>query len=104
MADEKLVRLHNLRALLKTRRIEDRERARYLKGHLGSGASYWSGLLAGDRSFGEKVARRIEEGLNLLPRGILDAPDNEWTPAQPSLEGVSVRTVAQEMIQSEPED
>lgn len=78
MADEKLVRLHNLKELLRARQVEDRERAAYLVKHLGSSVSYWSGMLAGVRSFGERVARRIEEGLG-LGRGYLDSDGH--TPA-----------------------
>lgn len=68
---DKTVRIQKLKAVLKARHIEDRDRASYLTGQLGSTVGYWSGLLAGDRSFGEKMARRIEEGLK-LPRSYLD--------------------------------
>jgi len=101
MADEKLVRVHNLRALLKARHVEERDRARHLADRLGSNISYWSGMLAGARSFGEKVARRIEEGLD-LPRGSLDLVD--WTPTQHPSEGVGAHTVAQELRHPEPDD
>lgn len=70
MADEAVIRKRNL--------------ARYCREHkpplaatdlaelLGSRVSLWSDLLAGRKpSFGEKLARRIEEGLG-LPRGYLD--------------------------------
>ena len=80
VADEKLVRLHNLKELLRARQVEDRERAAYLVKQLGSSVSYWSGMLAGDRSFGERVARRIEEGLG-LGRGHLDSDGHSPAPA-----------------------
>lgn len=35
MADEKLVRVHNLKALLKARHVDERERARHLAERLG---------------------------------------------------------------------
>lgn len=39
---------------------------------IGTGtSSYWSELLRGKKSFGEKAARRIEQALN-LPAGCLD--------------------------------
>lgn len=64
-------RIERLKAALDRRHVADRDRARYLFTALGSSVGYWSGLLAGDRSFGEKIARRIEEGLR-LPTNYLD--------------------------------
>lgn len=70
MADEKLIRLANLGEALK--RVPERDRARYLFDKLGSSIPFWSGLLGGSRTFGEKIARRIEDGLE-WPRGCLDS-------------------------------
>lgn len=72
VADEKLIRLKNLKAVLIARLVPPRERARYLHERVGSNISYWSGLLAGQRPFGEKVARRIEEKLGLGSSKALD--------------------------------
>lgn len=66
MSDDALIRLANLKAL----------------GHgpadlvrlVGSSYPYWRDLLAGNKSFGEKAARNIEEKLG-LPRGCLDLAD-----------------------------
>lgn len=71
MAEEKLIRIKRLKAALESRHIAQPARARHLKDKCGSSVGYWSGLLAGDRSFGEKVARSVEESLQ-LPRGYLD--------------------------------
>lgn len=66
MGDDALIRLTNLKAL----------------GHgpadlvrlVGSSYPYWRDLLAGQKSFGEKAARNIEEKLG-LPRGCLDVAE-----------------------------
>lgn len=75
---EKLLRLARLMAVLDGREIAPDKRARYLHEQCGSGVTFWSGLLSGDRPFGEKVARRIEDKLGLV-RGSLEehglAPD-----------------------------
>lgn len=71
VSDEKLVRIESLRAVLDGRAVPARERAAYLAGKCGKSLSFWSGLLGGHRSFGEKVARSIEHFLE-LPRGHLD--------------------------------
>lgn len=65
MSEDALIRLENLKAL----KLGPTE----LSLRVGSRTSYWSDLMAGRRSFGEKVARKIEAGLN-LPRGSLDEP------------------------------
>jgi hypothetical protein len=67
MNDQKLVRLNNLQRLCQERSIGPRD----LVTSVGSTYSYWRDLLAGDRSFGEKISRRIEDALS-LPRGWLD--------------------------------
>lgn len=75
VADEKLVRLANLKEGLK--KIPVRDRARHLLQNVPgddgepSTIGFWSGLLGGKRNFGEKLARRIEDGLR-WPRGSLD--------------------------------
>jgi phage repressor protein C with HTH and peptisase S24 domain len=46
---------------------------------LGSSYSYWRDMLAGIRSFGEKAARRIEQGLG-LPNRWLDEPHDRNEP------------------------
>ena len=68
MPEDSLVRAERLVKLLDARHIAPRNRARYLMDTCGSTIAYWSGLLAGDRSFGERKARRVEEGLDLPPR------------------------------------
>lgn len=71
---DKAVRIEHLKLALASRQIAQPERARYLMNQIGRGTvAYWSGLLAGDRSFGEKVARAIEDALG-LPRAYLDGP------------------------------
>lgn len=71
MSDQKAVRLERLREVLAKRQVPDRERTAYLLTRLGGHKSYWSGLIAGDRPFGDKIARKIEEALS-LGRGYLD--------------------------------
>ena len=63
MNDSALIRLENLRAL-GLAPVELAQR-------LGSTKQHWSNVLRGQTSFGERTARRIEEGLGLL-RGSLD--------------------------------
>jgi len=63
MSDNALIRLQNLHAL----GLGPTE----LVQQVGSTYPYWRDLLAGKKSFGEKIARRIEEALK-LNRGYLD--------------------------------
>ena len=63
MSEDSLIRLENLRAT-KLRPAE-------LSRRVGGTVSYWSDLLAGRKSFGEKTARKIEAGLG-LQRGAMD--------------------------------
>ena len=65
MSDDALIRRENLRALNIS--------ATDLVKSVGSSYQYWRDLMAGNKSFGEKAARRIEEGVG-LPRGSLDVP------------------------------
>ena len=76
MSEEAVIRLENLKRL-KLGAIE-------LKARLGRGPSFWSDLLRGKKSFGEKLARDLEEGLQ-LPRGWLDAVGAEL-PASTNVE------------------
>lgn len=101
MSDEKLIRLSNLKLVLQRRQIPDKERARYMSDRAKGGISYWSGMLAGSRSFGEKAARAAEHALE-LSRGTLDSVDDEnpkhWANDQHSTKGATV-VVAQELSQ-----
>ena len=75
MADDSLIRRTNLKRLKKT--------PTELSRALGKSPAYYSDLMnRPDKSFGEKAARAIEDGLDLA-RGWLDLPDGE-TPAAPS--------------------
>jgi hypothetical protein len=65
---EKLIRLERLIAVLDARLVPRGERTRYLFDRGGkTRLSYWSNLLAGDKSFGSKIARRLETMLVLAP-------------------------------------
>lgn len=63
MNENGLIRLNNLKRLGMS--------ALDLSERVGGQKSYWHGMLAGSRPFGEKVARKIEEALD-LPRGSMD--------------------------------
>ena len=76
MSDDAGIRLENLKKL--------KLGAADLRDRLGSSYSLWSDLIKGRKSFGEKLARRIEEGL-VLPRGWLDAASDE-VPVLPPLD------------------
>lgn len=79
MSDDALIRRENLRALNIS--------ATDLVKSVGSSYQYWRDLMAGNKSFGEKAARRIEEGVG-LPRGSLDVPGIkplESLPEKPTL-------------------
>lgn len=66
MNDDALIRLANLKALnLTPKDLSDR---------VGGRVSYWADMLRGQKSFGEKVARKIEEQLG-IPRMSLDTSD-----------------------------
>lgn len=67
MNDDTLIRLENLRALGK-RPVD-------LVEQVGNSKQYWGDLLKGRKSFGERIARKIEERLG-LPRGSLDQPSS----------------------------
>ncbi len=58
MADDSLIRHENLLRLgLTARELSERVGGRY---------TYWRDMLAGKKSFGEKIARKIEEKLGLV--------------------------------------
>lgn len=77
MSDDKQIRLANLRAM----RLGPSDCARMF----GGTVAYWSDLLRGAKSFGEKKARRIEE-LAHLPRGSLDQPGERVSAAPPRMQ------------------
>lgn len=63
MNENKLIRVENLNKLGLT--------AIELSDRVGGRATYWRGMLAGTRPFGETVARKIESALG-KPRGSMD--------------------------------
>lgn len=67
-AEDTLVRLQKFRQAIKDKGWEGPTE---LTAKLGKSASFWSDLLRGQKSFGEKLARDIEEKMN-LPRNSLD--------------------------------
>lgn len=71
MSDDALIRVENLRKTGKT--------AAELASTVGSSYQYWRDLLDGKKSFGEKIARKIEAKLG-LPRGWLDTINNSVPP------------------------
>jgi hypothetical protein len=64
VADDSLIRLKNLRRLNLS--------ATELSARVGGRYTYWRDMLAGKKSFGEKISRKIEEQLDLA-RGSLDS-------------------------------
>jgi len=77
--DMKTIRRLNLRQVLEARGIGPTELVR----DLGKSYPYWRDLLRDeDKSFGEKIAREIEEGLQ-LPELALDQPPSRTKPAHP---------------------
>jgi hypothetical protein len=67
VSDEKLIRLDNLKRVVAERHYSIKD----LTERLGSGYSFWHDLLSERKHFGEKLARKIEDGLQ-LPRLWLD--------------------------------
>ena len=66
MSDDALIRLFNLKASgVTAKQLESRGIGRY---------TYCRDLLAGQKSFGEKIARKIEEKMG-WPRGCLDTDE-----------------------------
>lgn len=66
----KEIRLQRLRDHMHSRNLTVND----LISKTGKRQSYWSDLLAGKKSFGERAARSIEESLG-LPSGYLDTED-----------------------------
>jgi len=71
MSDDALIRLARLKKLGYS--------PAELALELGTTAQYWRDLLAGKKSFGEKIARRVEEKLG-LQRYYLDLRDDDAPP------------------------
>lgn len=69
VAEDSQIRLTNLRLLLASRGLSVAGASR----QFGRSVSFWSDMLNGRKSFGERLARRIEEQAQ-LPRGALDRP------------------------------
>ena len=63
MSEDALIRLRNLKSLKLS--------ATELSSRVGSRYTYWRDLLEGQKSFGEKIARKIEAAMG-LPRGWMD--------------------------------
>jgi len=80
MSEDALIRLENLRKLNQT--------AKELESVVGGRYTYWRDMLQGTKSFGEKIARKIEEKYG-MQRGQLDTVD-----------GVSHGTVLQQPNES----
>jgi hypothetical protein len=70
VSDERLIRIENLRTLCSQRSWGPTDLAR----ELGNRSSYWSDVLRGTKSFGEKASHAAEDKLG-LPRGALDQSD-----------------------------
>jgi hypothetical protein len=75
MSEDALIRLKNLLSL--------KHSATELSDRVGGRYTYWRDLLSGDKSFGEKIARKIEEKLS-LPRGWLDTGGQIPLQAEPA--------------------
>lgn len=80
MSEDSLIRLENLR--------NTKLRPTELVRRCGSSVAYWSDLIAGRKSFGEKTARKIEAGLG-LPRGSMDQPGLSMEQSAPPPAGPS---------------
>ena len=81
MGEEALIRREALLAVLKSRGLKElHAQVAFLAGLRDAGEriardTYWRDLLKGQKSFGEKMARKLEGALDPpLPRGYLDAP------------------------------
>ena len=81
MAEEALIRLENLRRL----RLSPTD----LSTRVGGRYTYWRDLLGGKKSFGEKIARKIEDKLS-LPRGSLDEDSGVKAPLRQALHANSL--------------
>ena len=74
MGEEALIRREALLAVLKSRGLKEMSaQVAYLSGLNIARDTYWRDLLKGQKSFGEKMARKIEAAMDPpLPRGHLD--------------------------------
>jgi len=72
VSDEKLIRLEHFKALIAARGWQVKD----LPVEMGWGRySFWNDLIEGNKSFGEKLARRIEAKLELHRYQLDEAPD-----------------------------
>lgn len=76
MGEEALIRREALLAVLGARGLKEMHaQVAYLASLQIARDTYWRDLLKGNKSFGEKMARKIESALQPpLPRGYLDMP------------------------------
>lgn len=76
MGEEALIRREALLAVLNARGLKGTHaQVAFLSGLQIARDTYWRDLLKGNKSFGEKMARKIESALQPpLPRGYLDIP------------------------------
>lgn len=93
MSDDRLIRLTNLKRECARRGLT----AKDLSAAVGGRYTYWRDLLAGEKSFGEKIARKIEDRLGLA-RGSLD----ETTDAEDPVAHVIVGDASTTLIWAEP--
>lgn len=70
MSDDAAIRRENLRRLCSARQWGANE----LSATVGGRYTYWADMLRGEKGFGERAARKIEEAAD-LPRGWLDQAD-----------------------------
>lgn len=76
MGEEALIRREALLAVLNARGLKEMHaQVAFLSSLQIARDTYWRDLLKGNKSFGEKMARKIEAALQpALPRGYLDVP------------------------------
>lgn len=60
-SDDQLIRLDNFKLVVSNRGLTPND----LTTQIGGRYTYWRDLLAGEKSFGEKIARKIEDKLGL---------------------------------------
>lgn len=89
MSDDASIRLEKLRAMF-ARPID-------LRARTGRSASFCSDLLNGRKSFGEKLARDLEDELG-LPRGWLDRVDEPSSEADEKALLVAFRSLASDPV------
>lgn len=86
MSEDALVRLENLKRL--------KHDAAFLSKNVGGRVSYWHDLLAGNKSFGEKAARKIEAALGLA-RCQLDTPASDPVKVYKQIQPLAITDKAQ---------